>query len=158
MDRETKRALWGFFAAQAKLAQLGVIHSRDYIGDIATYLCTVAYGFEPRRSRQPAGYDGTIDTAKTRVLVNNCPTGTKVRLTEPFEFEFEEVVVVLGPNSALRPDGVEDAFILYRFTREEAIERFKTPKGRYIAGKKVFAQGYDRALSLDLDDPGSMNA
>ncbi len=155
MDREMKRALRGFFSAQAQLAQLGVIHSRDYIGDIARYLCTVVYSFEPKRSRQPAGYDGTIGTAKTRVQVNNCPTGTKVRLAEPLEFE--QLVVVLGPNSALRPDGVEDAFILYRLTREEVIERFKTPGGRYIAGKKTFAQGYDRTLSLDLNEPDSMN-
>lgn len=155
MDQETKRALRGFLLAQAKLAQLGVIHSRDYIGDIARYLCAVVYGFESRRSKQSAGYDGTIGTAKTRVQVNNCPTGTKVRLTEPLEFE--QLVVVLGPNSSLRPDGVEDAFVLYRFTREEVIERFRTPGGRYIAGKTTFAQGYDRTLSLDLDELGPMN-
>jgi hypothetical protein len=65
--------------------------------------------------------------------------------------EFEQLVVVLGPNSTLRPSGLEDAFILYRFTREEVIERFRTPGGRYIAGKKVFAHGYDQTLSLDLD-------
>ena len=155
MNWETKRALRGFFSDQAKLAQLGVIRSRDYIGDIARYLCTVVYGFEPKRSRQPAGYDGTIGTAKTRIQVNNCPTGTKVRLTEPLKFE--QLVVVLGPNSTLRPDGVEDAFIFYRFAREEVIERFRTPGGRYIAGKKTFAQGYDQTLSLDLNEPGSMN-
>ena len=40
MDQETKRALRGFFSAQVKLTQLGVIHSRDYIGDIATRQCT----------------------------------------------------------------------------------------------------------------------
>jgi hypothetical protein len=152
MDQETKCALRGFFSAQATLARLGVIHSRDYIGDIARYLCTAVYGFEPRRSRQPVGYDGMIGAARTRVQVNNCPTGTKVRLNEPLEFE--QVVVVLGPNSALRPDGIEDAFILYRFTRTEAIERFGTPGGHYVAGKKTFAQGYDRTLTLDLNEPG----
>jgi hypothetical protein len=68
------------------------------------------YRFESRRSRQSADHDGTIGTAKTRVQVNNCPTRTKVRLTEPLEFE--QLVVVLGPNSSLRPDGVEDALIL----------------------------------------------
>jgi hypothetical protein len=147
MDQEVKRALRGFLAAQVQLAQLGVIHSRDYIGDIAKHLCTVAYGFEPRRSRQPAGYDGTIGAIKTRVQVNNCPTGTKVMLAGPLEFE--QLVVILGPNSTLRPDGLEDTFVLYRFTRQEVIEQFKTPGGRYIAGKRVFAQGYDRTLSLD---------
>jgi hypothetical protein len=147
MDQEIESALRGFFAAQARLAELGVIHSRDYIGDIARYLCTIVYGLKPKRSRRPAGYDGTIGAAKTRVLVNNCPTGTKVRLVEPLEFE--HLVVVLGPNSTLRPEGLEETFVLYRFTMDEAIERFRTPGGHYIAGKAVFAQGYDRTLSLD---------
>jgi hypothetical protein len=149
MDQETKRALRGFFVVQAKLAQLGVIHSRDYIGDIARYLCAVVYDFEPKRSRRPAGHDGTIGAAKTRVQVNNCPTGTKVMLAEPLAFE--QLVVVLGPNSTLRPDGLEETFVFYRFTREEVIARFRTPAGRYVAGKGVFAQGYDRTLSLDVD-------
>jgi len=35
MDQETKCALRGLSSAQAILAQLGVIYSRDYIGDIA---------------------------------------------------------------------------------------------------------------------------
>ena len=154
MDQETKRALREFLSAQAKLAQLGIIHSRDYIGDIARYLCTGVYGFEPRRSRQPAGYDGTIGTVKARVQVNNCPTGTKVMLTGPLEFE--QLVVVLGPNSALRPDGVEETFVLFKFTREEVIERFATPAGRYIGGKDMFAQGHDRTLSLDLAEHGPL--
>jgi hypothetical protein len=150
MDEETRRALRGFLTAQAKLAQLGVIHSRDYIGDIARYLCAEAYDFEPRRSRQPAGHDGTIDGVKTRVQVNNCPTGTKVMLGEPLAFE--QLVVVLGPNSTLRPEGLEETFICYRFTKEEVIEQFRTPAGRYVAGKTIFAQGYDRTLSLDVNE------
>jgi hypothetical protein len=147
MDEETKHALRGFLSTQAKLAQLGVIHSRDYIGDIARYVCAIVYDFEPKRSRHPAGYDGTIGTVRTRVQINNCPTGTKVMLAEPLEFE--QLVVMLGPNSTLRPDGLEETFVLYKYTKKQVIERFKTPGGRYIAGKRVFAQGHDRTLSLD---------
>jgi hypothetical protein len=146
VNQATVQALQQFFSAQMKLAQLGVIRSRDYIGDIARYLCNVVYDFQPRKSRQPAGYDGIIGTAKTRVQVNNCPTGTKVRVAEPLEFD--QLVVVLGPNSALRPPDVRDAFLFYRFTREEVAEKFKTPGGHYIGGKQTFAQRYDRTLNL----------
>ena len=38
MDNEAKEALKQFFSAQKKLVQLGIIHSRDYIGDIGRYL------------------------------------------------------------------------------------------------------------------------
>jgi hypothetical protein len=148
MDPETNQALREFLAAQAKLAQMGVIHSRDDIGDIARHLCTLVYGLKPKRSRQPAGHDGTIGGTRTRVQVNNCPTGTKVMLAEPLEFE--QLVVVLGPNSTLRPDGLEETFIFYRFTKEQVSEKFRTPAGHYVAGKGIFAQGYDRTLDLRI--------
>ncbi len=146
MDQRVESALLQFFSAQERLAQWGVIRSRDYIGDIGRYLCTVVYELELRKSRRPAGYDGTIGSSKVLVAINNCPTGTKVRLVEPFAFD--ELVVVLGPNSALRPDHIEAEFIFYRYTREAAIEQFRTPGGHYIGGKEAFSRGHDRVLSL----------
>jgi hypothetical protein len=144
MDSQTSEALGQFFSAQKKLNQLDIIRSRDYIGDVGRYLCQVMYGLKPAGRR--AGYDGTIGASKVLVRINNCPTGTKVRLVEPLEFD--EFVVVLGPNSLLRPEHIQGDFIFYRFTREEVLERFRTPRGNYIGGKEVFSQGHDRVLSL----------
>ncbi len=39
MNQETVDALDKFFSAQKKLNELGIIRSRDYIGDVARYLC-----------------------------------------------------------------------------------------------------------------------
>jgi len=50
MDQEAREALRQFFSAQTKLNQLGVIHSRDYIGDIGRYLCQVMYNLEIPKS------------------------------------------------------------------------------------------------------------
>ncbi len=146
MNQETKEALKQFFSAQKKLNQLGVIQSRDYIGEIGRYLCQIVYNLELPKSRRQASYDGTIGSSKVQVRINNCPIGTPVRLAEPFEYD--ELIVVLGPNCFLRPQNIEDDFIFYRFTREEALKRFKTPSGNYIGTRRVFAQGHDKVLSL----------
>ena len=146
MNQETKEALKQFFSAQKKLNQLGVIQSRDYIGDIGRHLCQIVYNLELPKSRRQASYDGTIGSSKVQVRINNCPIGTPVRLAEPFEYD--ELIVVLGPNCFLRPQNIEDDFIFYRFTREEALKRFKTPSGNYIGTRRVFAQGHDKVLSL----------
>ena len=146
MNQETKEALKEFFSAQKTLNQLGIIHSRDYIGDIGRYLCQVMYNLEITKSGRQAGYDGTIGTSKIQVTINNCPIGTPVILGEPSEYD--ELIVLLGPNCSLRPENIPDDFIFYRFTREEALKKFKTPGGKYIGKKTLFSQGYDKVLSL----------
>ena len=146
MNQETKEALEQFFSAQKKLNQLGIIHSREYLGDISRYLCQGIYDLELAESGQQAGYDGMIGTSKIQVRANNCPVGTPVRLNEPFEFD--ELIVVLAPNCFLRPENFQDEFVFYRFSIEEALKKFRTPSGEYIGGKDLFSQGYDRVLNL----------
>jgi len=152
MNQETKEALKEFFSGQIKLNRLGIIQSRDYIGDIGKYLCTVMYDLElPKRGQQARqahyeGYDGMIGTSKIQVKINNCPLGTPVPLSKPFEYD--ELIVVLGPNCKLRPDNIQDDFIFYKFTREEALKKFKLPSGKYVGGKSLFSQGHDKVLNL----------
>ena len=146
MNQETKEALKQFFSAQKELNQLGVIQSREYLRDIGRYLCKVMYNLELPKSRRQAGYDGMIGTSKVQVKINNCPIGTPVRLSKPFEYD--ELIVILGPNCFLRPENIEGDFISYRFSRETALKRFKTSSGKYIGGRSVFSQEHDRVLSL----------
>ncbi len=146
MNQKIRRAIKQFFSAQTKLNQLGIIHSREYLGDIGRYLCQVVYNMEIPQASQRASYDGMIGTSRVQVRINNCPTGTPVRLIEPFEFD--ELIVILGPGCFLRPENVEGDFIFYRYTKEEALERFKTSSGRYIGGRSVFSEGYDKVLNL----------
>jgi len=79
MDKDVSAALGEFFSGQKKLNQLGIIHSRDYIGDIGRYLCQQVYGMEVPGGRPQPGYDGTIGPSRVAVRINNCPTGTPVR-------------------------------------------------------------------------------
>lgn len=146
MDKEANEALKQFFSSQKKLNQLGIVHSRDYIGDIGRYLCQVVYGVEPPKSPRQVSYDGTIGESRVQVRINNCPVGTPVRMDE--SAEWDELIVVLAPNCFLRPENVKGDFIFYRFTRGEALKRFKASSGRYIGGKATFAEGHDKVLNL----------
>lgn len=146
MNQDTKKALKDFFSGQKKLNQLGIIRSKNYLDDVGKYLCKVMYNLELTKSRRQASYDGMIGTSKIQIKINNCPTGTPVRLVEPIKFD--ELIVVLAPNSFLRPENIQHDFIFYKFTREEALKKFKTSSGNYIGGKKIFSQGYDKNLSL----------
>ncbi len=122
MDIETTSVLARFFSAQKQLNELGVINSRDYIGDIGSYLCREVYGMQAPKGRSHTGYDGTIGDSRVLIRPNNCPTGTVVLISD--SENFDEVIVILGPNCSLRPPGVASDIIFYRFTREEAQARF----------------------------------
>ena len=108
--------------------------------------CQIAYNLELLKSPRQADYDGMIGSSRVQVRINNCPIGTPVRLDDTIEFD--ELIVVLGPNCFLRPENVKGDFIFYRFTREEALKRFKAPSGKYIGGRSVFSQGHDKVLIL----------
>ena len=146
MEREIADSLKRFFSAQKDLSELGVIKSRDYLGDIGRYVCTLAYGLKVPKGRKPTGYDGKIGKSRVTVRLNNCPVGTPVSLTEPFDFD--ELIVVLGPNCLLRPEGVASDFIFYRFTPEEVRRRFKKTKSGYVSGQDVFDRTYDKVLNI----------
>ena len=146
MKKETREAIKQFFAAQKKLNELGIIRSKNYLEDISRYLCKIVYHLEYAETARQAHYDGTIGISKVRVKFNNCPTGTKIRLFEPIEFD--ELIVVLGPNSWLRPENTQDDFVFYRFTREEVLERFEKTDGVYVGGESTLSQGPDKVLSL----------
>jgi hypothetical protein len=145
MDPEIKTALKQFFAAQDILDRHDVINSNEYIEDIKKYLCVAVYDMQVSE-KNLAAYDGTIGIAKIQVRFNNCAKGTKVTFHE--EDVFHELVVILGPDSLLRPEGIEAEFIFYRFKREDALELFKEAHGIYTGDRAVFAEGHDTVLTL----------
>ena len=146
MDRETSHLLGQFFSVQKALNERDVISSRDYIGDIGRYLCRLTYGLEVPRGRRPAAYDGRIGSSRVAVRINNCPVGTPVRVTEPLGFD--ELIVVLGPNCLLRPEGVASDFVFYRLSPDQVRERFEATDGGYVAGRGAFNRSYDKVLNL----------
>ena len=148
MDERTKSALRDFFTAQGRLHERGVIGSKHYIDDIAVYLCSAIYGMETvGKGRSDPGYDGTLGTSRIAVRLTNCPTGTPIRIAEPVAFD--ELIVVLGPNSWMRPEGIDAEFIFYRLGKEEVLDGFQESGGIYSGGVEILPSQPDRLLSLD---------
>ena len=148
MDEKIKSALRDFFAAQGKLHEFGVIGSKHYIDDIAVYLCSRIYGMDPvgKKGKDP-GYDGLIGASKVAVRLTNCPTGTPIRIAAPVAFD--ELIVVLGPNSWMRPEGIDAEFITYRLSKEEVLDRFEESNGIYSGDAEILPAQPDKLLSLE---------
>ncbi len=148
MDEKVKSALRDFFAAQGKLHEFGVIGSKHYIDDIGVYLCSRIYGMEPvgKRGKDP-GYEGLIGASRVAVRLTNCPTGTPIRIATPVAFD--ELIVVLGPNSWMRPEGIDAEFIAYRLGKEEVLERFRESNGIYSGDAEILPAQPDKLLSLE---------
>lgn len=144
MKDEIKKSLNEFFRATKKLSEFGIISSKFYIDDIGKYLCKEVYGLEIKGRN--ANFDGILDDNRILIKFSNCPVGTPIKLEEPYEFE--ELIVILGPNCKLRPEKVDDDFIFYRFTRDEAFEQFKYISDKYIANEEIFFQGYEKTVKL----------
>ncbi len=147
MDEKVKSALRDFFAAQWKLHELGVIGSKHYIDDIAVYLCSRIYGMEPvGKGEKGLGYEGLIGTSRVAVRLTNCPTGTPVRIAAPVAFD--ELIVVLGPNSWMRPEGIDAEFITYRLGKEEVLDRFQESNGIYTGDAGILPAQPDKLVNL----------
>ena len=147
MDEKIKLALRNFFAAQGKLHEFGVIGSKHYIDDIAVYLCSRIYGMDPvgKKGKDP-GYEGLIGSSRVAVRLTNCPTGTPIRITAPIHFD--ELIVVLGPNSWMRPEGINAEFICYRLDKEVVLARFRESNGTYSGDAEVLPEHPDKVVSL----------
>lgn len=148
MDEKVKSALRDFFTAQRKLHEFGVIGSKHYIDDIGVYLCSRIYRLEPViKKGKDLGYEGLIDTSRIAVRLTNCPTGTPVRIAAPVSFD--ELIVVLGPNSWMRPEGINAEFITYRLSKEEVLDRFRESNGIYSGDAGILPVQPDKLLSLE---------
>jgi hypothetical protein len=148
MDEKVKSALRDFFTAQRKLHEFGVIGSKHYIDDIGVYLCSMIYGMEPvGKKGKSSGYEGLIGTSRIAVRLTNCPTGTPVRIAAPISFD--ELIVVLGPNSWMRPEGIKADFITYRLSKEEVLDKFRESNGIYSGDAEILPVQPDKLLSLE---------
>lgn len=147
MDERVKAALKSFFTAQGKLHEFGVIGSKHHIDDIAVYLGSDVYGMEPvGKGQKGLGYEGLIGDSKIAVRLTNCPTGTPIRIPAPVTFD--ELIVVLGPKSWMRPEGIDADFICYRLGKDEVLDRFKESNGMYLGDAGALPAHPDKVLSL----------
>lgn len=111
MNEEQSKAIERFFEAVEELKRLKVIRSDKYLGDIAEFICKSQFGVELATSGRQPGHDGHIQGRRVQIKYGG-GSSTTIDCGKPEEYE--ELLVVLGPHSALRTDADPRGFAVYR--------------------------------------------
>lgn len=142
MDKELKK----FFKVIKELRESNIIRSDRYLGDIGEHICQKLYGLELNKSGREQGYDGGLNQQKYEVKFHNSLTRTNIYLGNPDIYDI--LLVVLGPESLLRPKGEKDSFLIYKMESEYIKESFKHKTG-FSCGKRYFSESIpDRTYNL----------
>ncbi|MGR6904587.1 hypothetical protein [Lysinibacillus sp. BSL11] len=130
-----EKELINFFKAIKMLRDSEIIRSDKYLGDIGEYICQKLYGITLNKSGREKGYDGTLGSEKYEIKFHNSLTRTNIYLGNPEIYDV--LLVVLGPDSLLRPQQEKDDFLIYRTTNMYVKNHFKQKSG-YCCGKSYF--------------------
>ncbi|MDR6957232.1 hypothetical protein J2W43_001208 [Pseudomonas brassicacearum] len=126
-------AIGQFFASVEELKNLKIVRSDKHLGDIAEFLATAAFGMTLAESQRQEGYDGHIGSQKVQVKYSG-GRSTTVDCGDPNTYD--ELIIILGPASVLRPLGLSDPYLYYRIPSQ--VVRQRTPHGD---GKIRFSVG-----------------
>lgn len=141
-----QKELKNFFKAIQDLRESNIIRSDRYLGDIGEKICETLYGFTLNQSAREEGYDGVLDNQRYEVKFHNSMTRTNIYLGNPELYDF--LLVVLGSDSLLRPEGYEETFLIYKITNEFVKANFNQKSG-YCCGKTYFANSkIDKTYSI----------
>lgn len=136
---QQERAIDTFFSAVETLRQLGVIRSGKYLGDIAEFLCCNLLHMELAKSKKQTGHDGMIQGLRCQVKFSG-GASTTVDLGKPDAYD--RLIIVLGPDSALRPPGLSRRWIIYNVPSEVVIEKVPHRDGYRRYTKQQIPQRY----------------
>jgi hypothetical protein len=152
-----ERAIDTFFSAVETLTQLGVIRSGKYLGDIAEFLCCNLLHMELAESKKQTDHDGMIQGLRCQVKFSG-GASTTVDLGKPNAYD--RLIIVLGPDSALRPPGLSSRWIIYNVPSEVVIEKVPHRDGyrrytrqqipqRYLVGEFSSLSAVEMALEKE---------
>ncbi|MCD9468559.1 hypothetical protein [Photobacterium iliopiscarium] len=148
LDNTCKKAIDDYFNAIDKLKKLGIVRSKNTVGDIGEFLCTVAYPELRLDSKKTTeGYDAILDEKKIQIKYRNSQDGNNIDLG--FPEKYNEIIVVLGIDSAHRMIGDSDEdFLFYRFTSQEVKDHMVMPSGKkYSLSKTKHIRPAEKTMS-----------
>lgn len=134
LTAEQKSLLRGFFQSMSDLVAANIVRSDKILGDIGEWLCAQRFGVSLCQSGRHPGFDGLIAEKRVQIKVHNSPEGTNLSVGDPKSYD--ELMVVIGPRSRLRPqvkDVSSNSFLIYRFTANDVRSLMKRSSGYYCA-------------------------
>ncbi|TGU74578.1 hypothetical protein E4633_03695 [Geomonas terrae] len=141
MTDSEKTLMRAFFHSAEKLYEANIVRSDKLLGDIGEWLCVKRYGLVLEQSGRHPGYDGLIGNRRVQVKVHNSPEGTNLNVGDPEKYD--ELIVILGPRSRLRPGSRSFTFHFYRFTAAEVEADMKRSSGYYCAKTVLAGKEYE---------------
>lgn len=132
MNSRQRDALFAFSQVIAELRAAGVIRSHRYLGDIAEFVCTHAKSLVLEAILRAPGYDGMLGDKRIQVKYGGS-TKTNVALGNPNVYD--EILVVLGPESVLREKAEKADFLIYTLTADEVRKCNPCDNGTFSSGK-----------------------
>lgn len=108
MTEEEAQAIGEFYAAVDRLKSLKIVRSDKYLGDIAEFLAKSELGMTIAESQRQEGYDGHIGERKLQVKYSG---GTSNTVDAGDPSAYDDLVIILGPQSVLRPDKLSDPYV-----------------------------------------------
>lgn len=148
INQDQRKAIQEFFKSTLKLKETGVIRSSQYVGNVAEFICSHLYGVKLSKSQREEGLDG-IDKKgrKVEIKYHGAPVGTNIVMSKYKErHDFQDLIVILGPDSNLRPKDTQDnTFLVYR------IDEYVYNKHGNIAKSILEQVGVDKVLDDQLN-------
>ncbi|WP_427110198.1 hypothetical protein [Lysinibacillus xylanilyticus] len=151
MYENQKMDIINFYRATQALKDSNVIRSSKYTGDIAEFLCSHWLGIKLESSQNRKGFDGidpSSNNSKVQIKYHGAETGTNIDMRSYKEGDFDDLYVVLSPNSTIRPDICSSNTFAFFKIKDFFTENKNGKKIDYIATGEL----KKAKLMLELDE------
>lgn len=146
MNSRQRNALVEFSQAVQELRAAGVIRSHRYLGDIAEFICAHAKNLVLEENLRAPGHDGMVGNNRVQVKYGGS-TKTNVSLGNPDAYD--EILVVLGPESVLREAAEKAEFLIFTLTADEVRTSNPCGNGTFSCGKGGWKGKIPHRVSLE---------
>lgn len=137
-------AITKFIDAVAELRAQGIVRSHRYLGDLGEFLCADAFAIDLEKNLRQAGRDGRRGRLLVQIKYHGGKS-TTVNLGDPAHYD--EVYVVLGPDSVIRPDGYVEEFLIYRLSAAQ-VREFAPENDNYYCTERRLPQQPTHRIGL----------
>ena len=138
------KAIGEFFAAADRLKALEIIRTDRYLGDIAEFIAKSQLGMVMAASCREPGHDGHIDGKRVQVKFNG---GTSITIDIGNPATYDELIVILGPNSVMRAHELSEPYVIYRIPSQIVKQKIPHKDGKLRLAKGDLPVQYRVELS-----------